>query len=172
MLIKNSRNFSCAHHFFCSHQGWTLYLARSNVNIKISRSKDGTVSWLVRGLQCARSRDWSAVTSRPCFEFNFSPFCVALTSFKYPLKGALMERGGWKWAHHRPQIYQLLLSRVIDVKYGCFTIFCTTWVPASPNNEIVSNLQRGGLLNEFSFGLFGFQFDKWKTTIFIEELRL
>ena len=23
--------------------------------------------------------------------------------------------------HRRPQVYQLLLSRVIDVKYGCFT---------------------------------------------------
>ena len=33
-----------------------------------------------------------------------------------------MERGG-KWAHRRPQVYQLLLSRVIDVKYGCFTFY-------------------------------------------------
>ena len=82
---KNSRNFSCVHHyFFCSHHGWTLYLARSKVNTKISRGKDGIVSWLVRGLQCARSQVWFLVTSRPCFEFNFSPFCVALTSFKYP----------------------------------------------------------------------------------------
>ena len=43
------------------------------------------------------------------------------------------EREGWgvggggvgvKEVHHRPpQVYQLLLSRVIDVKYGCFTFF-------------------------------------------------
>ena len=67
--------------------------------------------------------------------------------------------GGGERAHHRPKIYQLL-SRVIDVKYGCFTFFCTTWVQACPNNESVSNLQRGGLLNDCSLGLFGFQFDE------------
>ena len=27
-----------------------------------------------------------------------------------------------KYAHRRPQVDQLLLSRVIDVKYGCFTL--------------------------------------------------
>ena len=27
------------------------------------------------------------------------------------------------FAHGRPQVDQLLLSRVIDVKYGCFTLF-------------------------------------------------
>ena len=32
------------------------------------------------------------------------------------------ERGGIKYAHRRPQVDQLLLSRVIDVKYGCFTL--------------------------------------------------
>ena len=31
--------------------------------------------------------------------------------------------GGIKYAHRRPQVDQLLLSRVIDVKYGCFTLF-------------------------------------------------
>ena len=67
---KNSRNFSCVHHyFFCSHQGWTLYPARSH-------------------------------------------------------------------------------------------FLCTTSVPACPNSESVSNLQRGDLLRECSFGLFGVQFDE------------
>ena len=37
---------------------------------------------------------------------------------------------------------------------------CTTWVPACPNSESVSNLQRGDLLKECSFGLFGVQFDE------------
>lgn len=49
---------------------------------------------------------------------------------------------------------------------------CTTWVPACPNSESVSNLQRGDLLRECSFGLFGVQFDEWKTTIFFEELSM
>ena len=31
--------------------------------------------------------------------------------------------GGIKYAHRGPQVDQLLLSRVIDVKYGCFTLF-------------------------------------------------
>ena len=31
-------------------------------------------------------------TSNPCFDF--CPFCVAVSSFKYPWSGALMERGG------------------------------------------------------------------------------
>ena len=31
-------------------------------------------------------------------------------------------RGGGDWVHRRPQVYQLLLlSRVVDVKYSCFT---------------------------------------------------
>ena len=33
------------------------------------------------------------------------------------------EGGGIKYAHRRPQVDQLLLSRVIDIKYGCFTLF-------------------------------------------------
>ena len=37
---------------------------------------------------------------------------------------------------------------------------CTTWVPACPNSESVSNFQRGDLLRECSFGLFGVQFDE------------
>ena len=49
---------------------------------------------------------------------------------------------------------------------------CTTWAPACPNSESVSNLQRGDLLRECPFGLFGFQFDEWKTTIFFEEFSL
>ena len=31
--------------------------------------------------------------------------------------------GGIKYAHRRPQVDQLLLSWVIDIKYGCFTLF-------------------------------------------------
>ena len=49
---------------------------------------------------------------------------------------------------------------------------CTTWVPACPNSESVSNLQRGDLLRKCSFGLFGVQFDERKTIIFFEELSL
>ena len=86
---KNSRNFSCVHHyFFCSHQGWTLYLARSKVNIKIS--------FLMHNMGASMSKQW----------------------------------------------------------------------------ERVSNLQRGDLLRECPFGLFGFQFDEWKKTIFFEEFSL
>ena len=31
------------------------------------------------------------------------------------------REGGGEWAHCRPKVYQLLLPRVIDIKYGCFT---------------------------------------------------
>ena len=51
---KNSRNFSCVHHyFFCSHQGWTLYLARSKVNIKIS--------FLMHNIGASMSKQWERV---------------------------------------------------------------------------------------------------------------
>ena len=50
---KNSGNFSCAHHFFCSHQGWTLYLARSKVNIKIS--------FLMHNIGASMSKQWERV---------------------------------------------------------------------------------------------------------------
>ena len=46
-----------------------------------------------------------------------------LCSFDY--NGALdtlKTGGGVKWVQCRPQIYQLFLSRVIEVKYCCFTI--------------------------------------------------
>ena len=45
-------------------------------------------------------------------------------ALKYPWIGAFIERrggGGVRWAHCRPQVCKLLLSRVIDVKYCCFT---------------------------------------------------
>ena len=51
---KNSRNFSCVHHyFFCSHQGWTLYLARFKVNIKIS--------FLMHNMGASMSKQWERV---------------------------------------------------------------------------------------------------------------
>ena len=51
---KNSRNFSCVrHYFFCSHQGWTLYLARSKVNIKIS--------FLMHNMGASMSKQWERV---------------------------------------------------------------------------------------------------------------
>ena len=53
-----------------------------NFLLKTTFYRHGWYIWLVRGLRCARSWIWSPVTSHPCF--NFSPFCVALTSFKYP----------------------------------------------------------------------------------------
>ena len=43
----------------------------------------------MRDLRCARSRVRSLVTSHP--SFNFSPFCVALTSFKFPLKRSILS---------------------------------------------------------------------------------
>ena len=47
-------------------------------------------------------------------------------------------RGGVKWAHRRPKVYQLLLSRVIDVKYGCFTFtFCLYGVKQSVRKKII-----------------------------------
>ena len=51
---KNSRNFSCVHHyFFCSHQGWTLYLAHSKVKIKIS--------FLMHNMGASVSKQWERV---------------------------------------------------------------------------------------------------------------
>ena len=47
---------------------------------------------------------------------------------------------GVKWAHRRPQVCQLLLSRVIDVKDRCFTftfIFCLYGVKQSVRKKIV-----------------------------------
>ena len=76
--------------------------------------------------------------------FIFSLLCVALTSLKYPLNGALMERregGGLKGAYRWPHVYQLLLlSRVIDVEYGCFTIF---YLLLSPGDEVVKHASPG-----------------------------
>ena len=51
---KYSRNFSCVRrYFFCSHQGWTLYLARSKVNIKIS--------FLMHNMGASMSKQWERV---------------------------------------------------------------------------------------------------------------
>ena len=57
-----------------------------------------------------------------------------LWSFDYlqiPLKRGINGERGVKGAHRRPQVYQLLLlSRVIDVKYGRFTfvyLFLKPW---------------------------------------------
>ena len=155
----------------------------SSVHIKVEHSilrapKSTPRSQGARMVQLASARPSMHEVPRLIRGDITSLFWVQLLSFLcsfdqllIPLKRSI-DGGGWKWAHHRAQIYQLLLSRVIDVKYGCFTFFCTTWVPACPNNESVSNLQREGLVNECSFGLFGFQFDEWKATIFIGELRL
>ena len=83
----------------------------------------------MRRLHCARSRVRSAVTSHPYF--NLSPYSealIALNTLKRSINGG--GKGGGKGGggldkmsapHRRPQVYQLLLSRVIDVKYGCFT---------------------------------------------------
>ena len=46
-----------------------------------SIQKQGWHSWLVRGILCERSRVRFPVTSNPCFDF--SPFRVALSSFKF-----------------------------------------------------------------------------------------
>ena len=44
-----------------------------------------------------------------------------LCSFDYNVAlDTLKTGGGVKWVHCRPQIYQLFLSRVIEVKYGSF----------------------------------------------------
>ena len=104
------------------------------IMITIVVSADGV------GLWCARTRVRFPVMLHPCF--MFSPFCVALTSFEYHWNGALMEGGvgggGVKWAHSRPQVYQLLLSRVIDVKYGCFTFtFCLYGVKQRVRKKII-----------------------------------
>ena len=40
-----------------------------------------------------------------------------------------MFKGGKTGAHRRPQVYQLLLSRVIDVKYGCFAFLSPSSLP-------------------------------------------
>ena len=49
------------------------------------RTKDQR-SWLVRGLLCGMSRvRFPGVTSNPCFDFF--PFRIALSSFKYPWNG-------------------------------------------------------------------------------------
>ena len=46
-----------------------------------------------------------------------------LCSFDYNVVlDTLKAGGGVKWVQCRPQIYQLFLSRVIEVKYCCFTI--------------------------------------------------
>ena len=103
------------------------------IMITIVVSADGV------GLWCVRTRVRFPVMLHPCF--IFSPFCVALTSFEYHWKGALMEKGGGggvKWAHSRPKVYQLLLSRVIDVKYGCFTFtFCLYGVKQSVRKKVI-----------------------------------
>ena len=84
----------------------------------------------MRRLHCARSRVRSAVTSHPYF--NLAPYSealIALNTLKRSINGG--GKGGGKWGgggldkmsapHRRPQVYQLLLSQVIDVKYnGCF----------------------------------------------------
>ena len=45
-----------------------------------------------------------------------------LCSFDYNVAlDTLKTGGGVKWVHFRPQIYQLFLSGVIEVKYGSFT---------------------------------------------------
>ena len=67
----------------------------------------------MRGLRCARSH--------PCF--NFSPFCVALTTIDWnALKTEHWWRergvgGGVKWVDRRPQVYQLLLSQPFFSNY-------------------------------------------------------
>ena len=58
------------------------------------------------GLRCARSWVRSSVKSHPCFDF--SPFCVALSTLLYiPLKRSIVGERGLKWVHRRPQVYQL-----------------------------------------------------------------
>ena len=60
-------------------------------------------------------------SSHPCFDF--SPFCVALTSFKYPSNTAMMETGG-KSAYCRPHLYHLnYCHELLDVNYDCFNFF-------------------------------------------------
>ena len=64
------------------------------------------------------------MTSHPFF--NFSPYSealIALNTLKRSINGGGKGGGGDKMSapHRRPQVYQLLLSQVIDVKYnGCF----------------------------------------------------
>ena len=81
----------------------------------------------MRRLHCARSRVRSAVTSHPYF--NLSPYSealIALNTLKRSINGG--GKGGGKGGgdkmsapHRRPQVYQLLLSQVIDVKsHDCF----------------------------------------------------
>ena len=79
---KKSQFFLCASFLLFTSVLNTLSCALQSQHQNLK--EQGWYSWLVRGLQCARSRVGSLVTSHPCFEFNFSPFCVALTSFKYP----------------------------------------------------------------------------------------
>ena len=79
------------------------------------------VAQLISARPSVREVPSSIPGDHPCF--NFSPFCVAWSN------EALMFRGGKTEAHRRPQVYQLLLSRVIDVKYGCFTFFFPSFLP-------------------------------------------
>ena len=55
-----------------------------------------------------------------------------------------------------PSTSSLSVTTSYRRKIWLFYLFCTTWVPECPNNESVSNFQLGDLLNECSFGLFGF----------------
>ena len=67
----------------------------SLVNLVISSHNEQEWSHWVGGL---------LMTSHPCF--NFSSFCIALTSFKKRSIDVAWE--GIKWAQFRPQVYQLI----------------------------------------------------------------
>ena len=106
----------------------------SSVHIKVEHSilrapKSTSRSQGARMVQLASARPSLHEIPRLIRGDITSLFWVQLLSFLcsfdqllIPLKRSI-DGGGWKWAHHRAQIYQLLLSRVIDVKYGCFTFF-------------------------------------------------
>ena len=42
-----------------------------------------------------------------------------------PLKRSIDGEREVKWVHRWPQVNQLLLSQVIDIKYGCFSFTFT-----------------------------------------------
>ena len=86
---------------------------------------EGWHTRLMRGLRCARSRVRPPVRSHPCFNFSWNTLKTEHWWREVCVEGR-GEGAGVKWGHRRPQVYQLLLSRVVDVKYGCFT-FTFTW---------------------------------------------
>ena len=79
----------------------------------------------------------------PAFTFIYTHLYFKLVSTRGPefdprwdhilllLTRSIDGERGVKWAQHRPQVYQLLLSRVIDVKYGYKAIFLPFTVVAS-----------------------------------------